>query len=713
MLQKTNQQDTPRAPKDLINQLITLYQQGQYQQTLEQGNQLLQQYPQTPPLHNILGATYSILGQPEHSVHHLREALNLQPHYPDAYNNLGAVLNDLGQYQEAQQLLEQAIQIKPGYAEAHNNLGNVLLKLQEYEKAKGHYAKAVEINPQYAEAYNNLGTAFSHLENYDKAIENFHYAISLNPQAPEAHNNLGLLHYDLCKYEEAINIFENILASYPNNYEATRNIVFGLLALGRNEEATTISYKALKLDSSSLTSRINLIELSGFNSTLDFEGLFADFCKGMDEVTSVPTSDQEMEEVPMVALTGFGRAGSLFLHSLIDGHPNVATLPGYFFKGWFGEGAWKVFTPNINNPHWRELLASTICDHFEPQFNAHSKKNVIGRPNDHTDWLADNLGFTKMGSDHSETLHLDQELFKNHLVQLLQPYEYMNQKICLALIHKAFDLAYRENTQPNGPHNKTIFYHIHNPNTFERAHFLYHYPKAKMLTIMRHPIQMLESWMTIDKIRINAFTEENDMWSKTTNAGNKIISLILHLHNPLTTMAEARGVKLEDIKRNPKKTLPAIANWIGVEDHSSLYKSEFLNRQYSRPSASFDNITGFDTRSIDVPLGRVFNQKEIQILETLFWPVMKTYNYTDMTKQQFQKNLKVIRPWLNEPFQFEKDIYDTTSKKDTPLKEMDTYKALHQHLINAWETLDNTGTYPHIITPLSLGAQQLQGGRSL
>ena len=711
MLQTTHQQESPQAPQELINQLITLYQQGQYQQTLEQGNQLLQQYPQTPILYNVLGAVYSILGQPEPSVHHLREALKLQPHYPDPYNNLGAVLNDLGQYQEAQQLLEQAIHIKPDYAEAYNNLGNVSLNLQDYQKAREYYAKAIEINPQYAEAYNNLGTAFSHLEDYDKAIENFQYAIHLNPQAPEAHNNLGLLHYDLCKYEEAIDIFKKVLKDYPDNYEATRNIVIGLVSLGRNEEASTIAYKALKLNSNSLSVRLNLIELTGFNSTLDFGNLFADFCKRIDEVTIVP--EQKQQEVPMVALTGFGRAGSLFLHSLIDGHPNVATLPGYFFKGWFGEGAWKIFAPNIQNQQWRELLANTICDHFEPQFNANSKKNVIGKPNDHTDWLADNLGFTKMGPDHSETLQLDRELFKNHLIQLLQPYEHMNQKICLTLIHKAFDLAYRDNTQTSGPHSKPIFYHIHNPNTFERAHFLYHYPNAKILTIMRHPIQMLESWMTIDTIRLNASPEEQDMWAKTSNAGGKIISLILHLHNPLSAMAEARGVKLEDIKRDPKKTLPAIANWIGVEDHPSLYKSEFLNRQYSRPSASFDNITGFDTRSIDIPLGRVFNQKEIQILETLFWPLMKAYNYTDMTKQQFQKNLKIIRPWLDKPFQFEKDIYAKVSEKDTELEEMGTYKALHQHLINAWDTLQKTGTYPYIIPPLSLGSKRSQGDEAM
>ena len=82
-----------------------------------------------------------------------------------------------------------------------------------------------------------------------------------------------------------------------------------------------------------------------------------------------------------VFLLGFGRSGSLFLHSLFDGHPQISTLPGYFFKGWFNEKTWSIFKPNFQDTNWREILAEKICVYFEPQFNANSKKNVIGEPN--------------------------------------------------------------------------------------------------------------------------------------------------------------------------------------------------------------------------------------------------------------------------------------------------------------------------------------------
>ena len=58
----------------------------------------------------------------------------------------------------------------------------------------------------------------------------------------------------------------------------------------------------------------------------------------------------------IVALYGFGRSGSLFLHSLFDGHPDISTLPGYFFKGWFNEKTWPLLQPNYAEDNWRENL---------------------------------------------------------------------------------------------------------------------------------------------------------------------------------------------------------------------------------------------------------------------------------------------------------------------------------------------------------------------
>ena len=58
---------------------------------------------------------------------------------------------------------------------------------------------------------------------------------------------------------------------------------------------------------------------------------------------------------------------------------------------------------------------------------------------------------------------------------------------------------------------------------------------------------------------------------------------------------------------------------MGIKDEKLLYQSTFMGKRFSRPSTNFNNIEGFDTRSIEV-LGKSL-EKDIEILETLFCPL--------------------------------------------------------------------------------------------
>ena len=155
---------------------------------------------------------------------------------------------------------------------------------------------------------------------------------------------------------------------------------------------------------------------------------------------------------------------------------------------------------------------------------------------------------------------------------------------------------------------------------------------------------MIESWIMDDFVNIK---ETKNYWELYTNYANiydKILYPFEFLYDGCHTLFQSNSkvIRLEDIKRNPKKTLPKLLKWMGIEDDESIYKSEFLNKKYSRPSNSFDKISGFDTSSIDVSKGRFFSSKDIFILETLLWPLLKLYGYTNKKKEQFIKDLDFI-----------------------------------------------------------------------
>tara|TARA_B100000029_G_C17536248_1_gene944978 strand:- start:488 stop:1735 length:1248 start_codon:yes stop_codon:yes gene_type:complete len=401
----------------------------------------------------------------------------------------------------------------------------------------------------------------------------------------------------------------------------------------------------------------------------------------------------------MAALIGMGRAGALFLHSLFDGHPEFATLPGYFFKGWFCEENWEILKPDAQDPSWRQKLAQDICYHFRPQFDASSKKNVIGKPNGETSWLAADIGFANMGRENSQALKLDEKLFKDKFLESLKHYEIVDSKACFELIHRAFDEAFRNQGMVKRP-NKAIFYHIHNPDHYEYANFINNYPNAKVLCILRHPIQMLESWIAKHFIGIKESSDIYENNVRFTTIVEIITNFFDYFCNPLNSIAETKGVKLEDIKKESQKVLPQVASWLGVENSSILYESEFMNLKYSRPSNSFNMISGYDTASIDAPVGRYFGKRDITILETLFWPILSVYRYTDASEKNFINDLNQIRPWLNEPLQIEKDLYGKIQIDNICVQETGNYIRMHAKLVSVWENLRVNRAYPHVMKPI-------------
>ena len=245
MLNSPNDMNYKKAPGDQVDQVISLYQKGAIEEALASAQQLIQQYPDTPIIHNVLGACLSHTGQPKQSLYHFKEALKLEPSNPSTYNNLGNILIDLQQYEEAQKLFEYAIKINPDFAEAYNNLGNARKEQKAYEEALSHYEKAIELNPDYFEAYNNLGVAFDKLKNYAQAEKNFNKAIEISPEFAEAYSNLGSTYTDQKKYDEAIPCFEKAIQINPNYAEALKNKGLCLKSQGRLSESLIAFNEAL------------------------------------------------------------------------------------------------------------------------------------------------------------------------------------------------------------------------------------------------------------------------------------------------------------------------------------------------------------------------------------------------------------------------------------------------------------------------------------
>jgi len=213
---------------------------------------------------------------------------------------------------------------------------------------------------------------------------------------------------------------------------------------------------------------------------------------------------------------------------------------------------------------------------------------------------------------------------------------------------------------------------------------------------------MLESWILHHFKKLQIEKDQSKSIEIYQEIYDKIYYLFEFINNPLNSIFETqiRGVKLEDIKRKSKQTIPLIANWIGIKKSHTLYKSEFLNKKFSRPSSNFNNISGFDLSAIKAKEGRFLGEMDIFILKTLLWPLLKTYKYTNLSEKEFKINLKRIKKNLKKPMEFEQRIYNFIPGNKISLNEMEPHKKLHKILADNHQTLSTNYNFQHMIKPL-------------
>jgi tetratricopeptide (TPR) repeat protein len=222
-------QDPPQEQQQL---LISLYNERQFIQVLEQITVLLEMFPNSSFLHNISGAVYKGLGHLDTSIEAYKKALALKPDSAVAFYNMGNVLKERGKLEEAIEAYNKALVFNPDYADAHNNIGNVLQDQSKLEDAISAFKKALSLKPNCAEAYCNIGNAFAAQGNLEEAIIAYRKSLSINPDSVVAHSHMAAVFADQGKLEEAIEAYSKALAINPDYGDAHNGLSFALLNVG-------------------------------------------------------------------------------------------------------------------------------------------------------------------------------------------------------------------------------------------------------------------------------------------------------------------------------------------------------------------------------------------------------------------------------------------------------------------------------------------------
>jgi hypothetical protein len=295
-----------------------------------------------------------------------------------------------------------------------------------------------------------------------------------------------------------------------------------------------------------------------------------------------------------------------------------------------------------------------------------------------------------VGEQRDEVLSVDRTLFRTELNRLMTFYDELDAFLFLKLVHAAYDRAINDMQQKS-----MIFYDIHNPGTYAQLNFLRSAPDTKWLMIVREPIQSCESW-------------GHEAFSKMNHSGvaNKVIHMLYEVDNSVFQSGNSIGVRLEDLKTFPKKTIPILCAWLGIKEEDSLYEMTAQGKKWwgnpSSPDYAKDGMDPFGKTSIKRKVGSVFSENDQFILRTLFYPFSVRFGYVEENAEQFEIDLQMIRPMLDEMFDFEKTIVEQTEANPEQFMKSGSYLYFRSGLIERWNTLNKFHTYPNMITPMEI-----------
>jgi len=312
-------------------------------------------------------------GKLKEAIISYKHAINIKPDYSEAYNNMGNVLSDLGKLKEAVEAYNKALFYEPDSAKFYNNRGNALKNQGKLDEAIQTYDQALRLNSDNPEVHYNKGNALNENGDLNASIESYKTAIKLEPNYVEAYNNMGLVFKDKGDLNAAIESYEQALNSKPDYFEAYNNMGVALKDKGELNAAIDSYKKAIKFKPdfaevwgnifypiqaikmqlssraelayyypSDLSSKYAKVAKTVLNYRLHKGGASAESCLGeainvLSELETLTITNPVVKKenvgsksIPspkVIALVHFGRSGTGLLHSLIDGHPEVSTLP--------------------------------------------------------------------------------------------------------------------------------------------------------------------------------------------------------------------------------------------------------------------------------------------------------------------------------------------------------------------------------------------------
>lgn len=204
---------------------LIMYQQGNYQKSIDDCSTAIFLGIDTPTLYFYRGHSYSKLKQYETA---LNDYKSVQSYYrsvseipfPGFAFLVAFAYEKNREYEKAIEYYSKYLEEKPNGCNAYNNRGWVYLLTKRYTKAETDFTRAIECNPEHDRAYFNRGSARIMLKDFTGAVADYQKEIKIHPKLSNAYYKLGYSYERLGKTDEAIQNYKTSLSLNDDHKKA-------------------------------------------------------------------------------------------------------------------------------------------------------------------------------------------------------------------------------------------------------------------------------------------------------------------------------------------------------------------------------------------------------------------------------------------------------------------------------------------------------------
>ena len=327
----------------------------------------------------------------------------------------------------------------------------------------------------------------------------------------------------------------------------------------------------------------------------------------------------ELEKRKIIVISSSGHNGLDWLHSLIDGHPNILIMPAFSFFRTYYLHIIKFIKYNKNNIDY-EYLAIKISELFFFHSSYQNQRRKI-------------LNFEK-----------DFIIFKKYLLKYLINFKKLN------LIRNLFfsiHCSYAEIKKYSLKDIKIIAIQEH--VNWHSVKYINEF-EAKLVFIMRDPRAALSGAI----LRMKRGNKNNPIDTYALDHLLLYLTYFNYLYwikNFKTKKNKFYLIKNEEMHKDLSLEMHKLSNWLGVKFNQSMLQQSFDNKLWFGESSYLEAVKDlqepppvnyYNTEEIEKRWRKNLSPKEIKIIEMIFFKIMKEFKYSADNNYNFISYLQSV-----------------------------------------------------------------------